>query len=104
MKNRGNGLKNPSVRIGAQLRVEDVMGSKMMAYPITSQEIKPLCDGACTVILAKEEKAKKLTNKPVWITGGLFTTLRAFFRVLAPAQGVRILLALNSSLLWRNQI
>lgn len=69
VKNRGNGLKNPNVRFGAELRVEEVMGSKMMAYPITSQEIKPVCDGACALILAKEEKAKRLTNKPVWITG-----------------------------------
>jgi acetyl-CoA C-acetyltransferase len=69
VKNRRNGLKNPNVRFGAELRVEDVMGSKIMAYPITSQEIRPVCDGACALILAKEEKAKRLTNKPVWIAG-----------------------------------
>jgi acetyl-CoA C-acetyltransferase len=69
VKNRRNGLKNPNVRFGAELQLEDVIGSRMMAYPITSQEIRPACDGACALILAKEEKATRLTNKPVWITG-----------------------------------
>jgi len=26
-------------------------------------------DGACALILAREEKAKRLTSKPIWITG-----------------------------------
>ncbi len=68
-KNRRNGLKNPNVRFGGDVSVDDVMGAAMMAYPITSQEIRPVCDGACTVILANEEKSRKLTDKPVWITG-----------------------------------
>ena len=45
------------------------MGSTMLAYPITFSERKPVCDGAVSLILATEEKAKKLTDKPVWITG-----------------------------------
>jgi acetyl-CoA C-acetyltransferase len=45
------------------------MNAPVMSYPITSQEIRPVCDGACTLILANEEKTKKLTDKPVWITG-----------------------------------
>jgi len=69
VKNRGNGLRNPYVQFGAELRLEDVLYSEMMAYPITAQEIKPVCDGACTIVLAREEKARRLTSKPVWITG-----------------------------------
>lgn len=69
VKNRLNGLKNPLVPFGTKLSVSDVLKSPMMAYPITSQEMGAACDGACTMILASEEKAKKLTNKPVWITG-----------------------------------
>ena len=69
VKNRKNGLNNPNVRFGADLGLEEVMNAPMLAYPITSQEIRPVCDGACTLILATEEKARKLTGKPVWITG-----------------------------------
>lgn len=69
VKNRSNGVKNPYVQFGANLRVEDVLNSEMMAYPITAMEVKPICDGAIAIILAKEEKAKRLTNKPIWVTG-----------------------------------
>jgi len=69
VKNRSNGLMNPYVRFGAQLQMEDVLNSEILAYPISVQETKPLCDGACTLILATEEKAKKLTDKPIWVKG-----------------------------------
>lgn len=68
-KNRANGLRNPYARFGGNISVEEVLNSEMMAYPITAQQMKPVCDGAATLILANEEKAKKLTDKPVWITG-----------------------------------
>ncbi|MFC2027577.1 thiolase family protein [Chloroflexota bacterium] len=68
-KNRSNGLKNPNTRFGANVTVDTVMCSNVLAHPITSQEVRPMCDGAATLILATEEKAKKLTDKPVWITG-----------------------------------
>jgi len=68
VKNRSNGLQNPEVRFGAALNTHDVINSQVMAYPITSQEIRPTCDGACALILATEDKAKELTSKPLWIT------------------------------------
>jgi acetyl-CoA C-acetyltransferase len=43
--------------------------SKMLASPITELESYPQSDGAVAMILATEEKAKKLTDKPVWIEG-----------------------------------
>jgi len=69
VKNRKNGLSNPYVRFGADVSSEEVVKAPFLAYPITSKEVRPICDGACTLILAKEDRAKKLTNKPVWITG-----------------------------------
>ncbi len=68
-KNRKNGLNNPNNRFGANVDVDPVMSSKMLAHPITSQEVRPTCDGAATLILASEEKARRLTDKPVWIIG-----------------------------------
>lgn len=69
VKNRQNGLANPNVRFADRTTTGQVLGAPMAAYPITSAEIRPSCDGACTLILAREGKARKLTNKPVWITG-----------------------------------
>jgi acetyl-CoA C-acetyltransferase len=41
----------------------------MLADPITVLDRKPVSDGACAMILAREDVAKKLTDKPVWIKG-----------------------------------
>ena len=49
---------------------EEILGSNMIASPLTKMDLKTRpTDGACAIILANEEKTKKLTDKPVWITG-----------------------------------
>jgi acetyl-CoA C-acetyltransferase len=41
----------------------------MVSHPIGSLDGRPLCDGACALLLASEERARALTDRPVWITG-----------------------------------
>jgi len=69
VKNRGNAKNNPFAQEPMDITVEDVLGSKMLVYPIRLLDTKPTSDGACAMILAREEKARKLTAKPVWILG-----------------------------------
>lgn len=69
VKNRGNARSNPYAQAPLELSVEDVLNSKMLASPITVLDAKPVSDGACAILLAKEDRAKKLTDKPVWIKG-----------------------------------
>lgn len=70
VKSRKNAKNNPYAYCCDDLTVKDVLKSAMLCDPIRVQEAKPTpIDGACALILACEEKAKKLTNKPVWITG-----------------------------------
>ena len=69
VKNRSNAKRNPYAQAPADLDVGDVLNSKMLAFPITLLDAKPVSDGACALLLATEDKAKKLTNKPVWIKG-----------------------------------
>lgn len=69
VKNRSNAKRNPYAQAPADLRVEDVLNSKMLAFPITVLDAKPVSDGACALLLATEAKAKKLSSKPVWIRG-----------------------------------
>jgi len=69
VKNKGNALKNAFAQEAMALTVEQVLKSKMMADPITELMKKPVSDGACAMILANEEVARKLTPNPVWITG-----------------------------------
>lgn len=69
VKNRRNAQNNPYAYAPADLSIEDVLSSTMLAHPITVLETKPIVDGSCTMILADEAKAKKITNKPIWIKG-----------------------------------
>ncbi len=69
VKNLGNGKNNPYAFRGLGVTVEEVLESEILCDPIRRLEAKPVCDGACAMLLAREERAKKLTDKPVWIKG-----------------------------------
>jgi len=69
VKNKRNALDHPSAQLGAELTVEDVMNSEIMAWPVTRLMVSPTSDGAAAVVLASEEVARKITDKPVWISG-----------------------------------
>lgn len=70
VKNRKNARNNPYAQEPLDITVEDVLKSKMLASPIRVLDSKPpVSDGACALILTTEEKAKKITDKPIWVEG-----------------------------------
>jgi len=62
-----NALKNPYAHLKLSLTVQDVLNSRLLAYPIKLLDMCPTSNGACALILASEERAKRITDKPVWI-------------------------------------
>ena len=69
VKSHKNGKNNPYITKARDITVEDVLSSKMLASPISELDIHPVTDGACALILAEEEKARKITDNLVWIKG-----------------------------------
>jgi len=70
VKNRRNAKNNPYAQEPLDITVADVLNSEMLASPIRILDSKPaVSDGACALILTTEEKAKKITDKPVWVMG-----------------------------------
>lgn len=69
VKNRRNAMDNPVAAAPAELTVEEVLQSKMLAYPLTEMDVRPSCDGACAMVLASERRAAEICEDPVWITG-----------------------------------
>ena len=69
VKNKRNALGHPSAQLGAELTVKDVLASEIMAWPVHRLMVSPTSDGAAAVLLASEEVAKRVTNKPVWVQG-----------------------------------
>jgi acetyl-CoA C-acetyltransferase len=69
VKNKGNALNHPSAQLGAEITVEDVLNSEIMAYPVNRLDVSPTSDGAVALVLAAEHVARRVTEKPVWIDG-----------------------------------
>jgi acetyl-CoA C-acetyltransferase len=71
VKNHGNGMRNPLALAPMDISVEDVMASRKIADPLKLLDCSPVTDGACTLILAREREANKLSSekKQVWIRG-----------------------------------
>ena len=70
VKNRRNGLNNPKAQFREPITLETAMTAKPIVPPLGLYDCCPITDGAAAVILACEEKAKHLTDKPlVYIRG-----------------------------------
>ena len=73
IKNKGNAFRNPNAQVRKKLTVEQVMKSRPLMKPIKREDACPISDGAAALVLATEERARKLCrktgHKPVWLLG-----------------------------------
>lgn len=69
VKNYRNAYDNPEAQLHLKVTADDVLNSRIIAWPTTTRMCCLYSDGACALILASEEKAREITDKPVWITG-----------------------------------
>jgi acetyl-CoA C-acetyltransferase len=69
VKNLGHAQNNPLAFKKERVTVEQVLKSEELAYPIKALDCAPESDGTCAILLASEEKAKKLTERPAWVRG-----------------------------------
>jgi acetyl-CoA C-acetyltransferase len=67
-----HGSVNPKAQFygkNADMTIEKVLGSFVVSSPLTLHDCCPFSDGGAAVVLASEEVARKITSKPVYITG-----------------------------------
>jgi acetyl-CoA C-acetyltransferase len=69
VKNHSNARNNPYAHVPLDITLEDVMKSPMLAEPIKRLDASPISDGACAIILANEQRARKAARKPIWVRG-----------------------------------
>lgn len=69
VKNRKNAMLNPKAHVKKEVTVEEVLASKPLCWPIKLLDVPPISDGACAVILAAEDDAAAITDRPAWIRG-----------------------------------
>ncbi|HEU5322364.1 MAG TPA: 3-ketoacyl-CoA thiolase, partial [Methylomirabilota bacterium] len=69
VKNHTHAAKNPTAHFNRGATLDQVLGSRMISSPLRLFMCSPITDGAAAVVLASEERARDLTDTPVWIRG-----------------------------------
>src|SRR4029077_7629985 len=69
IKNHANALFNPYAQKAKRLTIKQVRESPMVATPLTMEDICTMSDGAAVCVLASEELAEKVCDRPVKNTG-----------------------------------
>jgi len=67
VKNHKYGSMNANAHLQRAISIEDVLSSRVVAWPLKLYDCCPMSDGSAAVILASEKKAKSVTDSPVWI-------------------------------------
>jgi len=72
VKNHRYGARNPKAHFYGKygdLKVEDVLNSRMIAYPLTLFDCCPFSDGASAVVLCAADIARRFTDEPIYVLG-----------------------------------
>jgi acetyl-CoA C-acetyltransferase len=69
VKNHNHAAKNPYAHFQKGATLDQVLCSRMISTPFRLFMCSPITDGAAAVILASEERARDLTDQPVWLRG-----------------------------------
>lgn len=69
LKNRRNAARNPLAHFNEVPSMDDVMCSRMIADPLRLYHCSPITDGAAAVVVAAEDVAADITDRPVRILG-----------------------------------
>lgn len=92
-KSFATGSRNPYAHIKKKYSVEEVLASPMMAWPLRQRECCPLSSGGTAIVMAFEEKAKELSDTPVWIKaiGGIGDTWLSGYRQYGQFDTLKVL-------------
>ena len=69
VKNHLNAFNNPYAHLQIKVTIEDVLESPIVCWPFKLLDCCPRSDGACAVVFASEDKARKLVPVPAWVNG-----------------------------------
>jgi len=69
VKNHMYGAMNPNAHIQRKITLEEAMKSAMICSPLNLYDCCLISDGAAAVVLASEEKAKSISDTPIWLVG-----------------------------------
>jgi len=69
VKNRANGAGNARAHLQQPVSREEVLASDPVCYPLRALHCPPQSVGGAAIVLASEDAARRISGKPVWISG-----------------------------------
>lgn len=78
VKNHRNAINNPIAQSPRHISVDDVLNSRPICYPFKFYDNCLYSEGASAIILASEDVAWEITDRPAWISGMGASTDMAF--------------------------
>ncbi len=69
VKNHDNGAMNPKAHLQRKITVQDVLSSRVVAWPLKLYDCSLVSDGASCLVLVAPKLARKFTDTPVHIVG-----------------------------------
>jgi acetyl-CoA C-acetyltransferase len=69
VKNHANAVRNPYAHMRKAITLEQALGAKPIAEPLTLYDCSLVSDGAAAVLLAPLERAREFTRRPVVVAG-----------------------------------
>ena len=69
VRSRRNAKHNEFAQLKGDVTADELLGNDYMAAPLRKHDCPPISDGACAVVLASEERARKLCARPAFIAG-----------------------------------
>ncbi|MEO2169902.1 MAG: hypothetical protein ABGY42_17650, partial [bacterium] len=68
-RSRRDGLANPRAQVAKDVSVDELLAAPYFSQPLRKHDLPPISDGASMMLIARGDRARELTDKPVWITG-----------------------------------
>lgn len=68
-RSRAAAAANPMAQVSGSVAVADLLAEPYDMAPLRAHDVAPFADGAAAVIIATAERARELTDRPVWIRG-----------------------------------
>jgi len=68
-RSRKAAIGNPYAQVTGDFDVDQLLAEPYLTAPLRKHDLPPITDGACAVVLATADKARELSDRPVWIRG-----------------------------------
>ncbi|HEV8299088.1 MAG TPA: thiolase domain-containing protein [Acidimicrobiales bacterium] len=68
-RSRRDAIGNPNAQVKKVVSVDELLAAPYFAAPLRKHDLPPISDGAAAIVIARGDRARELTDRPVWIRG-----------------------------------